>query len=151
VELFSIENTGSLENMLYKMSTDIGLQNSKELSSLKKTNTYSAILMIDSTGNAPKSTHTQTVHYIFADDVYTNLEQISTKEAIDTNSNKNIPKQLTPVTTMVVDTISSVKSRILLRVLLDSDSTTTMINRKCLCRNCQVYKISNSRNISTHL
>ncbi len=31
------------------------------------------------------------------------------KEAMDINSNKDIPKQLTPVT---VDTISSVKSRI---------------------------------------
>jgi hypothetical protein len=75
---------------------------------------------------------TQPVRYIFADDIYTNLEQISAKEAIDINPNKNIPKQLIPVTIMVVDTISSVKSRILLKVLLDSGSTTTMISRKCL-------------------
>ncbi len=34
-----------------------------------------------STGNAPNSTSTYLVHYIFADDVYTNLEQISAKEA----------------------------------------------------------------------
>jgi hypothetical protein len=65
------------------------------------------------------------------------------------NSNKNIPRQLTPVTIMVVDTISSVKSRMLLKVLLYSGSTTTVINRKCLPRNCQVCKISNSRKIST--
>ncbi len=51
--------------------------------------------------------------------MYTNLKQISAKEAMDIISNKNIPKQLTPVTIMVVDTISSVKSRILLKVLLD--------------------------------
>jgi hypothetical protein len=50
---------------------------------------------------------------------------------------------------MVVDTISSVKSRFLLKVLLDSGSTTTMINRKCLPRNCQACKISNSRKIGT--
>ncbi len=62
--------------------------------------------MVDSTGIAPKSTSTQTVHYIFADDVYTNLKQISAKEAMDINSNKNNPKQLTPVTIMVVYTIS---------------------------------------------
>ncbi len=49
----------------------------------------------------------------------TNLEKISAKEAMDINSTKNIPKQLTPVTIMMVDTISSVKSRILLNVLLD--------------------------------
>jgi hypothetical protein len=104
---------------------------------------------VDSTGNAPKSTSTQPVCYIFADDIYTNLEQINAKEAMDINSNKNIPKQLTPVTIMVVDAISSVKSRVLLKVLLDSGSTTTMINRKCLSRNCQACKISNSRKIST--
>jgi hypothetical protein len=50
---------------------------------------------------------------------------------------------------MVVNTISSVKLRILLKVFLDSGSTTTMINRKCLPRNCQTCKISNSRKIGT--
>jgi hypothetical protein len=50
---------------------------------------------------------------------------------------------------MVVGTISSVKSRIFLEVLLDSGSTTTMINRKFHPRNCQACKISNSRKIST--
>jgi hypothetical protein len=50
---------------------------------------------------------------------------------------------------MLVYTISSVKSRILLKVLLDSDSTATTINRKCLARKCQTCKISNSRKIST--
>ncbi len=146
---FNIENTNSLGNVLYKMSTDIGLQNSKELSGLKRTDTYSTISMVDSNGNAPISTSEQSVHYIFADDVYFNLEQISAKEAMDVYSHKNVPQQLTPVTIMVLDTISSVKSRILLKVLLDSGSTTTLINRKCLPRNCQACKISKSRKIST--
>ncbi len=137
MEPFSIKNTGSLEIVLCERSTDLGLQHSKELSSLKTTDTYGTISLVDSTGNAPKSNSTQSVRYIFADDVYTNLEQISAKEAMDINYNKNTPKQLTLVTIMVVDTISSVKSRILLRVLLDSGSTTTMINRKCFPRNCQ--------------
>jgi hypothetical protein len=44
--------------------------------------------MVDSTGNAPKSRRTQPVRYIFVDDIHTNLEQISAKEAIDINSNK---------------------------------------------------------------
>jgi hypothetical protein len=69
------------------------------------------------------------------------------KEAKDIN--KNAPKKLTPVTIMVVDTISSVISRILLKVLLDSGSTTTMINKKCLPRNCQTCEIPNSRKMST--
>jgi hypothetical protein len=42
---------------------------SKQLLSLSKTDTYSTTSMVDSTGNAPKSTSTQPVHYIFADDV----------------------------------------------------------------------------------
>jgi hypothetical protein len=81
------------------------------LSSLKTADIYGTICMVDFTGNAFKSTSTQAVRYIFADDVCTTLEQISAKEAIDINSNKNIPKQLTPETIMVVDTISSAKSR----------------------------------------
>jgi hypothetical protein len=75
--------------------------------------------------------------------------QISAKETMDVKSNKNSPKQLTPVTIMVADTISSVKSRIFLKVLLDSDSTSTMINRKCLPRNCQTCKISKHRKMET--
>ena len=50
---------------------------------------------------------------------------------------------------MMVDTIFSVKFKILLKVLLDSGSTTTTINRKCLLRHCQPCKISNSSKIST--
>ncbi len=68
---------------------------------------------------------------------------------MDVKSNKNSPKQLTPVTIMVVDIISSVKSRISLKVLLDSGSTSTMINRKCLPRNCQTCKFFKSRKMET--
>jgi hypothetical protein len=68
---------------------------------------------------------------------------------MDIKSNKNSPKQLTPVTIIVVDTISSVKLRMLLNALLDSGSTTAVIYRKCLPRNCQTCKISNSRKIGT--
>jgi hypothetical protein len=53
------------------------------------------------------------------------------------------------LTIMVVDTMFSLKSMILLKVLLDLGSTTTMINRKCLSRKYQTCKISNSRKIST--
>ena len=103
--------------------------------------------MVDSTGSTRNSTRTHLVHYIFVDDVYTHLEQISAKEAMDIN--KNVPKQLRPVTIMVVETIYSAKLRNLLKVLLDSGSTTTMINRKRLPVNCQTGKNSKSRKIST--
>jgi hypothetical protein len=52
-----------------------GLHHSKQLSSLSKTEAYSTISVVYSTGNSPKNTSTQTVRYIFADDVCTNLEQ----------------------------------------------------------------------------
>ena len=42
---------------------------------------------------------------------------------------KVVPQKLTPVTILVVGTISSVRSRRLLKVLLDSGSTTTLINK----------------------
>ncbi len=42
---------------------------------------------------------------------------------------KTVPQNLTPVMIMVVDTISSVRSRTLLKVLLDSESTTTLLNK----------------------
>ena len=102
------------------------------MSSLKAIDFYGTIPTEKSTGHAPKNISTQSACHIITDEVCTNLEKISAKEAMDINFNKNIPNQLTPVTIMVVDTITSVKSRILLKVLLDSGSTTTMINRKCI-------------------
>ena len=62
-----------------------------------------------------------------------------------------LPSQtkLTPITIMVVDTISAVKSRRLLKVLLDSGSTTTLINKKCLPKNCKTCKTSTSRMVNT--
>jgi hypothetical protein len=149
MEPFIFKNTESLETVLYETSTNIELQNSNELSSLTTADLYGTISTVDSTGNAPQNPSTQPVHHIVTDKAYINLVQLSTKGAIDIKSNKNSPKQLTPVTIMVVDTISSVKLRILLKVFFDSGSTTTMINRKCLPRNCQTCKISESRKIGT--
>jgi hypothetical protein len=126
-----------------------GLHHSKQLSHSKTAGIYNTISMVASTGNAPKNLSTQSVRHIVTDEVYTNLVQINAKEVMDVKSNKNSPKQLTPVTIMVVDTISLVKSRILLKVLLDSGSTSTMIDRKCLPRNCQTCKISKSRKMET--
>ena len=41
-------------------------------------------------------------------------------------------KRLTPTSIMVVDTISAVRSRVLLKVLFDPGSTATLSSRKCL-------------------
>ncbi len=59
VEPFSTKNTNSLETVVYEMSTNIGLQNSNELSSLKTADLYSTISTVDSTGNVPKSPSTR--------------------------------------------------------------------------------------------
>jgi hypothetical protein len=62
-----------------------------------------------------------------------------------------LPSQinLAPITIMVVDTISAVKSRRLLKVLLDSGSTTTLINKKCLPKNCKTRKTAKDRMVNT--
>jgi hypothetical protein len=146
VETLGIEK---LETVLYDTSTNVELQISNELSRLKTMDFYGTISTAKSTGNAQKNISTQSAYHIVTDEVYTNLDQSNAKEAMDIKSNKNSPKQLTPVAIMVVDTISSVKSRILLKVLLDSGSTTTMINRKCLPRNCQTCEISKNRKMET--
>jgi hypothetical protein len=62
---------------------------------------------------------------------------------------KTVPQNLTPVMIMVVDTISSVRSRTLLKVLLDSESTTTLIIKKCLPKHCKPCKLTSSRKVST--
>ena len=45
---------------------------------------------------------------------------------------KTVSQYLTPVTIMVVETVFSVRLRTLLKVLLDSESTTALINKKML-------------------
>ncbi len=148
VEKYFSESTTSTK-YLEILQYESGLHHSKQLSSLKTAGIYGTNSMEASTGNAPKNLSTQTVRHIVTDEVDTNIVQLSTKEAMDIKSNKNSPKQLTPVTIMVVDTMSSVKLKFLLKVLLDPGSTTTMINRKCLPRNCQTCKISKRRKIGT--
>jgi len=64
----------------------------------------------------------------------------------------NVPlstRNLTPVTIMVVDTIGTIKSRKLLKVLLDSGSTTTLINKRCLPRGCKPCPVAQSRMVNT--
>ncbi len=61
----STTSTKYLEIVRYKS----GLQNSNELSSLKTADSYSTISMVAFTGNAPKSTSTQSVCHIITDEV----------------------------------------------------------------------------------
>ncbi len=65
------------------------------------------------------------------------ISEVSDNDKEVDKPKKTVPQNLTPVTIMMVGTISSVRSRTLLRVLLNSGSTTTLINRRCLPRNCK--------------
>jgi hypothetical protein len=76
-------------------------------------------------------------------------ESSSRKKGKNSVSNTISNKNLTPVTIMVVDTIGAVKSRRLLKILLDSGSTTTLINKRCLPKKCQPCQISQSRMVNT--
>ncbi len=53
------------------------------------------------------------------------------------------------MTIMVVDSIGAVRSRKLLKVLLDSGSTITLINKKCLPKKYKPCQISQSRMVNT--
>jgi hypothetical protein len=74
VEPLGIKNTGKLATVLYKMSTNVELQISNELSSLKAMDFYGTISSEKPTGNALKNLSTQPVYLIVTDEVYTNLE-----------------------------------------------------------------------------
>ena len=50
---------------------------------------------------------------------------------------------------MVCDTISSVRSRTILKVLFDPGSTVTFISRKCLPRHCKPCPVTRSRSVNT--
>ncbi len=99
------------------------------------------------TGNAPNKI--KVINYI-VEDVYAisegNSDEQGTINKINVLPNRS---NLAPITIMVVDTISAVKSRRLLKVLLDSGSTMMLINKKCLPKNCQTCKTSHSRMVNT--
>ncbi len=118
------------------------------MSSLMRTNFCNTIILLDSTRNAPKQPYATTKCHIYADEVYA-MSEDSSDDRQHKKAKKSVPTNLTPVTIMVVDTISGVRSRKLLKVLLDSGSTTTLINKKCLPKNCKLCPISSSRKVYT--
>jgi hypothetical protein len=130
---------------LYDFKYELEIHNRKQLSILTKTDFYNTIIPLDSTRNASKRPYaTTTTCHIYADEVYA-MSEDSSDDREHKKAKKSVPTNLTPVTITVVDTISAVRSRKLLKVLLDSGSTTTLINKKCLPKNCKPYPISSSR------
>ncbi len=100
------------------------------------------------TRNAPKMLNESSMLETCTDEVYAIAEVSNNYKEVD-KPKKTVPQNLTPVTIMVVDTISSMRSRTLLRVLLDSGSTTTSINKRRLPRNCKPQEIASSRKVNT--
>jgi hypothetical protein len=99
------------------------------------------------TGNAPNKL--EETNYI-VENAYAISEKNSSEQGAINKMNVLPSKtNLAPITIMVVNTISAVKSRRLLKVLLDSGSITTLINKKCLPRNCKTCKTSQSRMVNT--
>jgi len=128
--------------ILHKNDLRIGKQLSK-----KKLSCDGIISTEVTIGNAPNKL--EATNYI-VDDAYAILEENSSEQGAINKINVLPSKtNLAPITIMVVDTISAVKSRRLLKVLLDSGSTTTLINKKCLPRNCKTCKTSHSRMVNT--
>ncbi len=74
---------------------------SKQLSSLRKTDSCNTISTIKSTENAPNST--QNVHHIIIDEVFTNLEKSNAKKQYALNPIKML-KNISHQSVLVVDT-----------------------------------------------
>jgi hypothetical protein len=98
-------------------------------------------------GNAPNNLE---IINNTVEDAYAISEENSDEQG-NVNKIYVLPNQsnLTPITIMVVDTISAVKSRRLLKVILDSGSTMTVINKRCLPKNCKTCKIAKDRMVNT--
>ena len=113
---------------MYDFEYKLEIHSRKQLSSLTRTDFHNTNIPLDSTRNAPKQSHATNECHIYADDVYA-MSEDSSDDRQHKKAKKSVPTNLTPVTIMVVDTISAVRSRKLLKVLLDSGSTTTLINK----------------------
>ncbi len=123
------ENCTALGNVLYETVLRDKLSTIKKSDILSNTKSTSP-----STGNAFSKSNFD--NYC-AEEVHIHLTKIPQS------------RNLTPVTIMVADTIGTVQSRRLLKALLDSGSTITLINKRCLPRKCQPCKKSQSRMVNT--
>ncbi len=116
-------NCTGLGRVLYK---NLGILTSKQLSRITNSDFDGTNSSSFSSGNAPKN--------LIIDQCYM-ADHIDAKSKIDSSKRKrnSIPdkpqnRNLTPVTIRVTDSIGAIRSRRLLKVLLDSGSTTTLVN-----------------------
>jgi hypothetical protein len=100
-----------------------------------------------STGNAPKDLIIDQCYMADHTDAESKVDSKKRKRSSFPDSPQN--RNLTPMTIMIADSIGAVRSRKLLKVSLDSGSTTTLINKKCLPKKCKPCQISQSRMVNT--
>ena len=133
-----------LANILYKNTE---LLTSKQLFEIGCLDIYGTNATEFSTGNASKNLHVDSCY--MADTIYANPKPGSKKRGREEFHNSTSNKNLTPFTIMVVDTIGTIKSGKLSKVLLDSGSITTLINKRCLPKQCKPCQITQSKTVTT--
>jgi hypothetical protein len=87
------------------------------------------------TGNAPKDLVIGQCYMADHIDAKSKVDSKNRKRNSFPDSHQN--RNLTPVTIMIADSIGADRSRKLLKVSLDSGSTTTLIIKKCLPKKCK--------------
>ncbi len=140
----STPSTENLEIVWYK----VDLHHSKQLSSFTKMDCCNSHFNSGSTRNAPTISSELHICKTNSEETYAIFKDYGSNNEVE-QTNKVVPQKLTPVTILVVDTISSVRSRILMKMLLDSGSTTTLIDKRCLPIHCKWWEISSSRQVNT--
>jgi hypothetical protein len=141
------KSTPSTEN-LEIVRCKVDLHHSKQLSSFAKMGYYSTNFNSGSTRNAPTISNESHICKTDSEEVYAISKDNGSNNKVE-QTKKVVPQKLTPVTILVIDTIFSVRSRTLLRVLLDPGSTTTLIYKRCLPRHCKPWEIASSRKVNT--
>jgi hypothetical protein len=125
----------------------IGILTSKQLCRITNSDFDGTNFSTFSTGNAPKNLNMDQCYKSDHIDAKSNIDNRKRKRNNISDSPHN--RNLTPVTIMVADSIGTVGSRRLLKVLSDSGSTTTLVNKKCLPKKCRPCQISQSRMVNT--
>jgi hypothetical protein len=113
-------NCTGLGSVLYKK---IGIQTSKQLSRITNSDFNGTNFSTFSTGNAPKNLIMDQCYMADYIDAKSKIDSRKRKRNCISDSPQN--RNLTPVTIMVADSIGAVRSRRLLKVLLDSGSGST--------------------------
>ncbi len=93
-------------------------------------------------------THLERAFPILEANLVANLEANDNSKRVMAKAKTPSQKMLTPLSIMVCDTISAVRSGTLLKVLLDSGSTATFIPRKGLPMHRKPYQVTKADSVN---